>query len=73
MTDREKVGWLRALLIIWGSAIASLLILVVGTPTSVESAQFMIRGLLAAVGVATLTYLLVLSWRAAYLSGRNKR
>lgn len=73
MGDHELVKWLRALLIIWGSAIASLVIVLVGDPTSVRAARGMVGGLLAAVGVTTLTYLLILSWRAAYLSGRNKR
>lgn len=71
MKDKEKVLWLRALLFIWGGVFVPLILLVVGVPRSVESAQAVAGGILAAWGVATVLYLLILSWRAAYLSGRR--
>lgn len=72
MSDQEKVAWMRALLCIWGSLAVPLLLM------GIEAAMFRstaaaILAVLAAWGVATLGYLLVLSWRAAYLSGRAKR
>lgn len=74
MSDREKVVWLQALLGMWGSVlIPVLLLLVVSVPRSVQVAQAIAGGILAGWGILTLVYLLILSWRAAYLSGRNKR
>jgi len=73
VSDKEKVLWLRALLVIWGGSFVPLVLLVVGVPGSVESAQIVAGGILATCGVATVVYLLILSWRAAYLSGRAKR
>lgn len=73
MSDKEKVLWLRALLVIWGGVFVPLVLLVVGVPRSVESAQIVAGGILATWGIATMVYLLILSWRAAYLSGRARR
>ena len=72
MSDREKVKWLRALLVIWGSFFVPLAMLAIFvTPSFQENAKAVIGGMLAGVGTLTLGYLLVLSWRAAYLSGRT--
>lgn len=70
MSDREKVEWLKALLCLWGSAVIPLTFMAVGAPVALTDAPAAIGGLLAAWTVTTVIYLLVLSWRAAYLSGR---
>lgn len=74
MSDREKVVWLQALLGMWGCVlIPVLLLLVVSVPRTVQVAQALAGGILAGWGIMTLAYLLILSWRVAYLQGRAKR
>ncbi len=73
MTDREKVAWLRVLLFIWGLVFLPMFLLAIGAPTSVQAAGKIAGWALLVWGVLTALYLLILSWRAAFLSGRSRR
>lgn len=69
MTDHEKTLWLKALLSIWGPmAVPILLAGFMPGPRPMPLDQWAWMFI-----VGTGTYLLILSWRSAYLSGRKKR
>ena len=73
MSDTEKVLWLTALLCILGAAFLPLTIIWVGAPAAVMDSQAAVGNVLLFVLVSTFIYLLILSWRTAYLSGKRKR
>lgn len=69
MSEKEKSGWFAVALY------AALLILFLHTITAWIPGENAAAGRVSyviATGVVTLFYLLVLSWRAAYLSGRKR-
>lgn len=76
MKDREKVAWLQALLIIWCSAFTTIgLISLFGRAEDANISHQLeaLKGFTLFILGVTLVYLLILSWRAAYLAGRDKR
>ena len=73
MTDQEKVVWLKALVGCWSTLIAMPLTAgVTGPITDPDFPEFVTVWSWMFISF-TAAYLLILSWRAAYLSGRKKR
>lgn len=74
MTDQEKIGWLGVLLALCAGPLwfAAVLGGVLGAaPEGQRGDTLVTLGWIALI--STAAYLLILSWRAAYLSGRKKR
>jgi hypothetical protein len=71
MSDKEKVSWLQALVIIWAPPI---FINFLGAVASQGNAGYDVVVINAWMTIAPVAvYLLILSWRMAYLSGGKKR
>lgn len=71
MTDKEKVSWLQAIIIMWSPSVFFIFLAAVA---SQGDAGYDLIVMLAWVTMApTALYLLILSWRMAYLSGRKNR
>lgn len=71
MGDKEKVKWLQSLVIIW---VPSLFFNFLGAVASQGNAGYEVVVALAWMTVTPVViYLLILSWRMAYLSGEKKR
>lgn len=74
MSSYEKCNWLFTLVGIWGLAWLALAIpALLPGPALDDGWTGFVRGLITIVGVCTALYLLVLSWRSAYLFGRRQR
>lgn len=71
MSDKERVSWLQALVVIWSPSLFFNFLAAVASQGN--------AGYETIVGIAWMTvapvvvYLLILSWRMAYLSGGKKR
>lgn len=71
MSDKEKVRWLQALVVIWAPPV---LVNFLAAVASGGNAGYDVVVMSAWMTVApVLVYLLILSWRMAYLSGGKKR
>lgn len=71
MSDKEKVSWLQALVVIWAP---SVLLNFLAAVASGGNAGYDVILTLAWTTIApVVVYLLILSWRMAYLSGGKKR
>lgn len=69
MSDREKVNWLKALIIIWTPGFLILILGVLGSPAAaIQTFSVILFWVFAS---PTALYLLTFSWRAAYVSGRS--
>lgn len=72
MNTTEKNAWLQVLLWIWGTALGILTAMLLTAQIPIGEQIAMMR-VFAWLGLGfTIAYLLILSWRAAYLSGRGK-
>jgi hypothetical protein len=72
MQPTEKIAWLQVLLWMWGAALMILTAILLTAQIPLGEQIAMMR-VIAWMGLGfTLFYLLILSWRAAYLSGRGK-
>lgn len=71
MDDKEKVSWLQAVVIMWSPSVFFNFMAAVFSNGDAGYDVILVN---AWVTVAPLAlYLLILSWRTAYLSGRKKR
>lgn len=68
MSDREKLGWFQALTIVWGPPVFLILLHHWIAPDE-ENDLLPMTGY--AVSVSLALYLLILSWRLAYLAGQK--
>lgn len=71
MKDREKIDWMRGFMAIWGIVLALMCVLVFLGASPGPDFFYFIRGLMGVTLGATVMTLLILSWRAAFLSGRK--
>lgn len=70
MSDKEKKVWLQMLICVWGWPLFGVILIgFFPGPKALEG----VTPIAGTVLVLTATYLLILSWRAAYLSGRGRR
>lgn len=73
MNDAEKSKWRGYLLALWGGSGGYALIrAAMGGHATGDTQAFAIETL-TALAIVTIAYLLGLSWRAAYLSGRKSK
>ena len=70
MNDKERVEWLKALTVIWGVPLG-LILITQWAPEPEPEDVLIVAGIVSTSG--TVLYLLILSWRLAYLRGRKKR
>lgn len=71
MSDREKVKWWKVLALCWTPGFVMVILLFFGAPAGESREIFTV--IFVAFAAPTAVYLLILSWRAAYLSGMGKR
>ena len=70
MSDKEKIKWMLALLYIWGTVLWTNVVYLI-SGGHVDAEVFTVTVWFTVL--TTVPYLLILSWRTAYLSGRKKR
>lgn len=73
MKASEKINWLTVLLVLWGTMYLVLLMVLSPVVEEVHDWEGLMMVLLKVYEIATVVYLLILSWRLAYLKGRSRR
>lgn len=69
MSDGEKVSWLSTLAALWGLLLFVYVLVSVFPGPNADDADVKLPWM---VGAFTVAYLLILSWRSAYLWGKKR-
>lgn len=69
----EKIRWLTALLVLWGTMYVVLLLILSPAVDEVHDWRGLLMVLLKVYEISTAIFLLALSYRLVYLRGRNRR
>ena len=72
MKASEKINWLTALLALWGTMYVVLLLILSPAVDEVHDWRGLLMVLLKVYEISTAIFLLALSYRLAYLRGRNR-
>ena len=69
----EKIRWLTALLVLWGTMYVVLLLILSPAVDEVHDWRGLLMVLLKVYEISTAIFLLALSYLLVYLRGRNRR